>query len=130
MDSKKILETLVKIANNQQKIIHKLAQQAPNEVVTFTPGKEQAPVTPPNTAITKDPNKVVHDPAATITQALGHFYTDALSGLSVNHNKRAVEVSFKPGKATQPNYDHVLKTVQNLQNSNALMGGPYKVTVV
>jgi len=132
MDSKKIIESLVKIANNQQKIIHKLAQQtqlAPNEVATFTPGKEHVPAAPPSTATPA--GQIVHkDPATAITQALGHFYTDALSGLSVNPTKNAVEVSFKPGKATQSNYDHIMKTVQSLQNSKVLMGGPYRVTVV
>jgi hypothetical protein len=126
MDSKKILESLVKIAHNQQKIIHKLAQQ--QSATSFTPGKEQALTAPPNTVIPTQP--IVHKDAATaIIQALGHFYTDALTGLSVDPSKNQVNVSFKPGKATQANYDHVMKTVQNLQNSNVLMGGPYKVTV-
>ena len=127
MDSKKILETLVKIANNQQKIIHKLAQT--NTDLTVGDSHPQAPTAPTATGITPVP--VVHkDPATAIIQALGNFYSAVVNGLSVNSQANAVEVSFKPGKATQPNYDHVLKTVQNLQNSKVLMGGPYKVTVV
>jgi hypothetical protein len=110
MDSKKILETLVKIAHNQQKIIHKLAQ-----------------VTPIPTAMHAE---VQHqDPTKAIISALGTFYTTFLTGLSVNPQTNTVEVSFKPGQATQANYDHVLKTVQTLQTSNILMGGPYKVSV-
>lgn len=127
MDSKKILESLVKIANNQQKIIHKLAQA--NTDVTIGDSKSQSPVAAPSTGTPA--GQIVHkDPATAIIGALGNFYSTVLNGLSVNPRTNTVEVSFKPGKATQPNYDHVMKTVQNLQNTNVLMGGPYKVSVV
>lgn len=132
MDSKKIIETLVKIANNQQKIIHKLAQQAlppdalPSGKVEVTEGKHQAPATDPKTG-TPGAQLVHKDPATALTQALGQFYNKALNGLSVDVNKHEVNVSFKPGAATQANYDHVLATVQKLQNNNSIVGGPYKV---
>lgn len=113
MDSKKIIETLVKIAHNQQKIIHKLAEfQAAEPIPTnLKPG-----TTP-----------VHQDPATAITQALGPFYNKALTGLSVDQTRHEVNVSFKPNAATQANFDHVLAVVQKLQNSNAIVGGPYKV---
>jgi hypothetical protein len=126
-NEKEIIKKLFAIAKNQQKIIHKLAQQ--NTDVTVGDSKPHAPAAPSNTATPA--GQIVHkDPATAIIQALGHFYTDALNGLSVNSIKNTVEVTFKPGKGTQSNYNYIVKTVQNLQNSNVLMGGPYKITAV
>lgn len=116
MDSKKIIEKLVKIAHNQQKIIHKLAQQAGVSTPTDT-------VLP-----TGHSNPIAHkDSAAAIIEALGPFYGRVVSDVNVTGN--TVNVTFKPGQATQANYDHVLKVVQALQNSNVLVGGPYSVRV-
>lgn len=116
MDSKKIIEKLVKIAHNQQKIIHKLAQQA-------------GVSSPVETEMTGKSNPIAHkDSATAIVEALGAFYGRAISDLNVSGSN--VNVAFKPGQATQANYDHVLKVVQSLQNSNVLMGGPYSVKVV
>jgi hypothetical protein len=117
MDSKKIIEKLVKIAHNQQKIIHKLAQQAviPSPVNV-------------DMGLTGKSNPIAHkDSATAIVEALGPFYTRAISDLNVQGNN--VNVTFKPGQGTQANYDHILKVVQSLQNSNVLMGGPYSVKV-
>jgi hypothetical protein len=136
MDSKKIIEALVKVANNQQKIIHKLAQQAlpplppdslPTSKVEVTPGKEApAPSQPP--PISLKPHVPHEDATKAIVSALGDFYGKSLSGISVDPTKNQVNVSFRPGHATQNNYDHVKSIVQKLQNSKVLVGAPYKVT--
>lgn len=133
MESKKILEALAKIATNQQKILHKLAQalppdSLPTSKVEVTDGHQAGQVSePPANDLSA---KLQHqDPTKAIVSALGDFYTKTLNGLSVDASKNQVNVSFRAGQATQANYNHVTKTIQNLQNSNVLMGGPYKVVV-
>lgn len=107
MDTKKILEQLVKVASSQQKIIHKLAQQLP-----------------PMNLAPAVPHK---DAKSAILAALGPAAQN-VADLSVHDN--TVEVSFHPGHATQANYNHLLKTVEKLQASKALPGASYHVKVV
>jgi len=137
MDSKKIIETLVKIASNQQKIIHKLAQQQlppdslPTSQVGVSGGHPQAPAAPPP-ATSLAPNK---PPAGAKSE--GDMIRDALpadakgSVAAIHVTQGNVAVSFKPGHASQSNYDAVLATVKKLQNTNPpqLPGKNYKVTV-
>jgi len=114
MDSKKIIESLVKIANNQQKIIHKLAQQVnPEPIPTAGLSNTVAPIT---------------RPADIILHALPATVKPAVANLEVSDHE--VKVLFHPGKATQGNYDQVLATVRNLQSANKLPGNTYNVKVV
>jgi hypothetical protein len=104
MDSKKVLEKLLKIASNQQKIIMKLAQDQ-GVVPTLTPQH-------------MDPNKPQLRPADKVLQALPPAVRQTVNTLEEHGNE--MRVQFQPGKATQPNYDAVLKTLQDLTNQNVL----------
>jgi hypothetical protein len=135
MDSKKILESLVKIANSQQKIIHKLAQQTlppdslPSSHVGVEGGHSAPPVSPTPPASLK-PNLITKTPAATIIGALGDFFHQNVRVLEVPLNSSEVRVAFKPGKDSQENFNHIVSTVNKLQQSNALPGKSYAVKSV
>ena len=106
MDTKKIIAKLVKIAEAQQKIINKLAQ-------------DLAPAGQPTGAEHFDPNKAQKQAARAIIDALPPgFFQQKLVNIEEHGNE--MRVGFKPGQKTQQNYDVVLKTMQGLTDSGAL----------
>lgn len=131
MDQKKVLEKLLKIAENQQKIIMKLAQMPPaatptSEVSTFTPGQgAPAPTAPAPTGAR--PAAPPHQDLQAMMFAANPNLAHAVSSVAFA-GPGAISVSFKEGQATQPNYDAVLATVKKLESERKLQGG-HKVHV-
>jgi hypothetical protein len=140
-DSKKIIEALAKIVNNQQKIIRKLAQaqglppdSLPTSQVGVSGGHSQAPAAAPPAGHFA-PNK---SPAGGQTEgqmihaALPASIQKAVSSVDVPSGGGVVNVAFAPGGATQANYDAVVATIKKLQNTNPpkLPGKSYQVKVV
>jgi hypothetical protein len=125
MDSKKIIEKLIKIAEKQQKIIEKLAQQA--ELTVGDPKASAAPTAPAATSLTPNPTAPKRE-ADTILASLPVNLKPAVALLEVHGG--TVSVKFKPGQATQQNYDAVKNLVQQLQTANKLPGQTYNVHVV
>lgn len=116
MDQKKVIEKLLKIAENQQKIIMKLAQATPpaatptGEVSTFTPGQAApAPSAPPPQSM--KPVAPKHEDLQAMILAANPKLGDVIASIA-HSGPGVVNVSFKPGQATQPNYDAVLAAVQ------------------
>ena len=109
MDSKKVIEKLVRIAANQQKIINKLAQQAAMQ----PPAQGLAPATPTHDVIAKlqevapDLMNLVEMPNSRVSG------TDLL-------------LKFKPG-ATQNTVQAIQAKVNELVNKNLVAGGPFVV---
>lgn len=134
MDSKKVIEKLIKIAQKQQKIIEKLAQDG-TRPVEFTVGDApanlgQAPAAAPNPnppATNLKPSTAPKTAKRTIWEALPHNVQAALFDLREAGNE--MHVRFKPGQQTQANYDAVLKTMQDLTNKNMLQHA-YSLKVV
>jgi hypothetical protein len=133
MDSKKVLEKLLHIAANQQKIIMKLAQaqqglppdSLPNSQVSVTDNSKPQPPTdtPPANLKPSAPSKVP-------SQVLFNAVNGTLPGVLQHVNPprgNEMQLVFKPGKLTQPNYDAILKVYQGLLNSNTIMTN-YKLT--
>ncbi len=123
MDSKKVIEKLIRIAENQQKIIMKLAQalppdSLPNSGSTFGGGHEAAPVSEP--APTKlEPTKVEKTPAKVFIEAMSPQQKATLAVFPEAHGNE-MKVRFKPGQATQANYDSLLKLLQSLTSANKI----------
>lgn len=125
MDSKKVLEKLLKIAENQQKIILKLAQAQglpPDALPTSSVnvgGGHAAPESsqPPPTKL--EPAKIEHEPAKVFMAAMSPAQKGLLAGDAVAHGNE-MRVQFKPGRATQANYDGLLALLSNLVRSNKL----------
>lgn len=102
MDTKKVLQQLIKIADNQQKIINKLAQQ---QGLSAMPER-------------LEPNPTQKTPARALLEALHPAVRQAIVTIEPHGNDMMVQ--FQPGKATQPNYDAVLKTLQDLTDRNII----------
>jgi hypothetical protein len=130
MDSKKIIEKLVRIAHSQQKIIHKLAQQAlppdslPTSGTTFPPGQSVPPVVPPAPVPLK-PAEPTKTEAKAIIDNLPAPIREHLVQLEVHNGQ--VKVRWK-SPVSQNVFNVVTKTVQDLQNKNVLPGKSYQVT--
>ncbi len=116
MDSKEVLKRLLRIADNQQKMITKLAQSIPNAQLSSQPAPQH--LAPPA------PAHMQADKAIFVKLPQG-FWTANIAGLNVRGND--VNVQFKPGKLTQANIDAVTKAVQAASNDLTLPGGPYSV---
>lgn len=116
MDSKEVLRRLLRIADNQQKIITKLAQSIPNAQLSSQP--------PPQHLAPPAPVHMQADKAIFVKLPQG-FWTANIASLNVRGND--VNVQFKPGKLTQANIDAVTKAVQLASNDLTLPGGPYSV---
>lgn len=132
MDTKKILQQLIKIAEKQQEIIKKLAQPAPStpesQTTTFTPGQTQGkaappPATPLNSNAPKSgaEDQVIRNSLPATLQA-------AVADIKVVPGQ--VNVTFKPGQRTQANYNAVKAIVEHLQHAGLLAGTSYKVHAV
>lgn len=125
MDSKKVLEKLLKIAENQQKIILKLAQAQglpPDALPTSSVqvgGGHGAPQSsqPPPTKL--EPTKIEHTPAKVFMEAMSPAQKGLLVGGPEAHGNE-MRVKFKPGAATQANYDGLLALLQNLTRQNKI----------
>ena len=132
MDSKKVIEQLIKIAEKQQRVIEKLAQaippgSLPTSGVSYVPGKDPTPpAAPPPTPVAPAPPSKRE--AETILTSLPANLKPAVKNVEVHGN--GVYVTFQPGKATQPVYDAVKNLVQQLQTANKLPGQNYQVHVV
>lgn len=115
-NDKEVIKKLLKIAENQQKIISKLAQVA-------APANELAPA---NT------NKREAD---TILGALPPQVKGVVQLLEVHPSHDPsfdgeVRVRFVPGKGSDVAFSAVQKTVQSLSGQNLLPGGTYMVKEV
>ncbi len=132
MDQKKVLEKLLKIAENQQKIIMKLAQMpAPatptSEVSTYSPGQAApAPSAPP--AQHMAPKKMEHQDLQSMVLAANPKLGGAVASIAYG-GPGQITVSFKPSQATQANYDAVLATIQKLENEQKIQPAGHKVHV-
>lgn len=107
MDTKKIIQKLVALAEKQQKIITKLAQAVP----AAQTGPELAPQH-------LDPNKPNLRPAEAVLNALSPNTRKTVVNLEEHGSD--MMVGFAPGQKTQQNYDAVLATLQKLTNQGVL----------
>jgi len=132
MDSKKVLQKLLKIAENQQKIIMKLAQQQglppdslPNSQVSVTDNSKPAPPTntPPAELKPSSPSKV---PSKLLFDTVNTKMPGVLKHVNPPRGNE-MQLVFAPGKMTQPNYNAVLGVYQGLLSSNQIMTN-YKLT--
>ena len=119
MDTKKVLETLVKIAGNQQKIILKLAQaqglppdSLPTSQVTMTDNQQPkaSTDTPPAKS---EPEKYTRTPSKSLYDNLPPTVKPAVRHVNPPRGNE-MQVVFAPGKLNQANWDAVLKTYQSL----------------
>jgi hypothetical protein len=130
MDSKKVIEQLIKIADKQQKIIERLAQavQLPGSGdVGISGGKDPGAVNPAPPAAHLVPQDAGKHDSDLILAALPPAVKPAVAKLEVVAPD--VMVTFHPGKATQQAYDAVKQTVHGLQVANKLSGKTYNVRV-
>lgn len=118
MDQKKVIEKLIKIAENQQEIIKKLvkAQAAPPDALH------------PNSPSQSHPG--LEGDAAVINAALPPALKGAIASLSVSGND--VNVKFYPGKGTDQVFNALIKFVGQLQQAGKLRNNssPYQVKEV
>lgn len=125
MDEKKVIAKLAEIVQKQQKIIMKLAQaqglppdSLPTGGVNVGGGHPaQLGSEPPPTKL--EPAKTQHLPAKVFYEAMSPAQRDLLA-FAPEVAGSNMNVRFKPGKATQPNYDSLLKLLQNLTNQNKI----------
>lgn len=133
-DSKKIIETLVKIANSQQKIIRKLAQGLPPDSLPnsqFGMGEGHVPsANHPALPTVNKPNVPVKRPAEVIINALGDFFHQNVRQLEVPLGTSEVKVAFKPGRDSDANFNHIVSVVNQLAASGTLPGKTYQVKSV
>lgn len=132
MDTKKAIETLIKIAERQQKIILKLAQAQglppdalPNSQVSVTDNQQPKPSTdtPPAELKPASPSKV---PSKLLFDTVNAKMPGVLRHVNPPRGNE-MQLVFAPGKLTQSNYDSILKVYQGLLNSNQIMTN-YKLT--
>lgn len=108
MDSKKVIEKLLKIASNQQKIIMKLAEEQ-----GLTP--TSTPVMAPQHL---DPNKAEKQTARAVLNALNPAVKQTIVNLEDKGSE--MHVRFKPGQSSDANFNAILQTMQNLTTQNVL----------
>jgi len=130
MDTKKVIQQLIKIADSQQKIINKLAQglQVDPPVLQGNQ-KDPGQATPPPTTNLKPnaPQKQTPE-GQLIMNALPPAVAPNVTSVTVSEGK--VNVTFMPGQKTQANYDAVKAIVQQLQSGGTLTGRSYQVHAV
>lgn len=125
MDEKKVIAKLAEIVQKQQKIIMKLAQAQglpPDALPTSTVqvgGGHPAQLGTEAPPTKLDPAKVVHEPAKVFYEAMSPAQRDLLA-FAPEASGNNMTVRFKPGKATQPNYDGLLKLLQHLTSANKI----------
>lgn len=114
MDTKKVLHQLLKIAENQQKIIMKLAQgQLPPDSLPTSQvgvsGGHGMPVSqepPPQDLSSKQQHVELQKKVLSINPKLANVIASIVYG-----QPGFVNVSFKPGQANQANYEAVRSAV-------------------
>lgn len=142
MNEKEAIKTLIRIAENQQKIITKLAQELgqaggpshtnPDPALPFVPG--DAP--PDNTAPTHAdpahaaPKNQNESDANAILHALPPALKSAISVVEVHASRDPafdgeIRVRFAPGKASAAAFKALESVVKSLQKSNVLKGASY-----
>ena len=127
MDSKKVLQKLLKIAENQQKIIMKLAQQQglppdslPNSQVSVTDNSQPKPPTetPPASMKTNKPvlapSKLLYDTLAVDPRTKG-----MVRHVNPPNDKSQLQVIWFPGKGTEPAWKAVQTVFQEMLQNNA-----------
>lgn len=110
-NDKDIIKKLLRIAENQQKIITKLAQ-----------GQQSLP----------SPDSPTKKEALSILSALPPAVRSVIEQLEVHKGRDAdeVKVRFIAGKSSPMAFSAIQRTVQDLQNKNVLAGQSYKITEV
>lgn len=110
-NDKEIMKKLLKIAENQQKIISKIAQTLPNDLQHDSATKKEA---------------------LAILNALPPQVRSVVDALEVHPAQDAneVKVRFVAGKSSPQAFSMIQKTVQDLQTKNVLGGSAYKITEV
>lgn|SRR5574337_468039 len=125
MDDKDILKKLLKIAENQQKIIMKLAQGLPPDAlptsqVGMTSGTQAPPVqAPPPTEL--KPGGPTHTPNKVLYESLGPNLQKAVRHINPPVGS-SMDVIFNRGHMTQANYNAVLATLTKLIQGNQILG--------
>ena len=106
MNTKDALQTLLKIAQKQQKMIEKLAQLT------------NQPLPPQHLA----PQKPVLNAADVVKAALSPMVAATVQMITERQGSEGptLEVKFLPGKASQAALDHIIKVVQHLVHTNKL----------
>lgn len=112
MDTKKVLNQLLKIAENQQKIIMKLAQsQLPPDTLPTSQvgvsGGHAKPVSQEPPPQKLDPSKQQHVELQKKVLSVNPKLSGVIASLTYG-TQGTINVSFKPGQATQSNYDAVV----------------------
>jgi len=127
MNTKEVLKQLIKIADNQQKIINKLAQHLPSEdISTFTPGAHHdTDLTPVPQHLS--PNMSSQRPAALILAALDPQALALLVNNKIEVDGNAVVAFTKPGLPDKT-LDAMQRYVSNIVNK-VLPVGQYTVSV-
>jgi len=124
MDSKKVIEKLLKIAENQQKIIMKLAQaqglppdSLPTSSVNVGGGHGAPPASePPPQKL--EPTKIEHQPAKVFLEAMTPQQKALLASSPEAHGNE-MRIKFK-GQPTQAGYDSLLGLLKNLTQQNKI----------
>ena len=118
---KDLIKQLFKIAENQQKIINKLAGFDVDPVPSLLP----AP-------LDLTPDSPTKKEAAAILNALQPAVRAAVAALEVHPAMGAneVKVKFVQGKGTSAVFNAIQATVQDLQSKNVLGGQSYKIVQV
>ena len=101
MDTKKMIEKLVKIAESQQKIINKIAQSLPEEMSKYE--------TPPNEL---KPNPTQKEPAKIVFEALDDKTKATVDSMFTAGGDMFVK--FFNGQGNQANYNAVLNVLKDL----------------
>lgn len=125
MDEKKIIAKLASIVERQQKIIMKLAQAQglppdalPTGGASVSGGHPaQLGSEPPPQKL--EPAKIEHQPAKVFYESMSPAQQGLLA-FAPEVQGGNMNIRFKPGKATQPNYDSLLKLLQSLTNQNKI----------
>ncbi len=117
MDTKKVLQLLVRIADKQQKIINKMAQQNTDLVVQDSPASGGTGQQPPPQHLQPGPTSHA-DPGQALLAALPPNVKATVNSIKVQGPD--MHVQFQPGKANQATYNAILKTLQNLTNQGVV----------
>lgn len=136
MDSKKVLQKLLKIAENQQKMIMKLAQDKgvlppdslPNSQVSVTDNQRPKPPTEPPPASLKT-NKPIYAPSKFVFDALS---VDPRTKGMLRHinppSNNQMMIVFNPGKNTNQNWATVNTVFGELKQNNAGLNKELQLT--
>lgn len=122
MNSKQIIAKLIKIANNQQKIIEKLSQTiaTPPQELKTSPAVHKSPLMAINDHLLPQLQFLVPG-----TQSPNTTSKSPIKTLEISSN--SVKIVWKT-QGNQAVVNAVTKAVQDASDSGELTGGPYSVT--